>query len=63
MSKGSFEWDEVKDLANQEKHGLSFSEAQYAFADLNRVIAKDLDHSDEEEDFIVLVAWVKASLR
>jgi len=51
MSKASFEWDENKDLANQEKHGLSFSEAQYAFADPNRVIAKDLDHSDEEERF------------
>jgi uncharacterized DUF497 family protein len=38
-------------LANQEKHGLSFSEAQYAFADPNRVIAKDLSQSDEEERF------------
>ncbi len=51
MSKGSFEWDEAKDLANQEKHGLSFSEAQYAFADRNRVIAKDLSHSDEEQRY------------
>ena len=51
MSKGSFEWDETKNLANQEKHGLSFSEAQYAFADPNRVIAKDLGHCDEEERF------------
>ena len=49
MSKGSFEWDDVKDLANQAKHGLSFSEAQYAFADPNRVIAKDLGHGDEEK--------------
>ena len=51
MSKGSFEWDDAKDLANQAKHGLSFSEAQYAFADPNRVIAKDLGHGDEEERF------------
>ena len=51
MSKGSFEWDDAKDLANQAKHGLSFSDAQYAFADPNRIIAKDLDHSDEEDRF------------
>jgi len=41
MSKGSFEWDDAKDLANQAKHGLSFSEAQFAFADPDRVIARD----------------------
>ena len=51
MSKGSFEWDDAKDLANQAKHGLSFSEAQFAFADPGRVIARDLGHSDEEDRF------------
>lgn len=51
MSKSSFEWDESKDRANQSKHGLSFSEAQFAFADPNRVIAKDLSHSEEEQRF------------
>jgi uncharacterized DUF497 family protein len=51
MCKGSFEWDDVKDLANRVKHGLSFSEAQYAFADPNRIIAKDMEHSDEEGRF------------
>jgi hypothetical protein len=51
MSKGSFEWDGAKDLANQAKHGLSFSEAQFAFADPDRVIARDLGHSDEEDRF------------
>ena len=51
MSKGSFEWDDAKDLANQTKHGLSFSQAQYAFADPNRVIARDLEHSNKEERF------------
>ena len=51
MSKGSFEWDDAKDLANRAKHDVSFSEAQYAFADPNRIIAKDLDHSDEEDRF------------
>jgi len=51
MSKESFDWDTVKDLANQEKHRLSFAQAQFAFADPNRIIAKDLIHSDDEERF------------
>ena len=51
MSKGSFEWDDVKDLANQTKHSLSFSEAQFAFADPDRIIARDLGHSGEEDRF------------
>jgi uncharacterized DUF497 family protein len=51
MSKESFDWDVAKDLINQEKHDLSFAQAQYAFADPNRIIAKDLTHSNEEERF------------
>ncbi len=51
MSKGSFEWDDAKDLANQAKHGLSFSDSQFAFADPDRIIAKDLGHSEKEERF------------
>lgn len=51
MSKTRFEWDEAKDRANQSKHGLSFSEAQFAFADPRRVIAKDLAHSQKEQRF------------
>jgi len=49
MAKVSFEWDPSKDLANQAKHGISFSEAQYAFDDPRRVIAEDLVHSTELE--------------
>ena len=51
MSKESFDWDLEKDRANQEKHGLSFAQAQHAFADPNRVIAKDITHSDDEDRF------------
>ncbi|MGD8617795.1 MAG: BrnT family toxin [Gammaproteobacteria bacterium] len=51
MSKDSFDWDTEKDLANQAKHGVSFSEAQYAFADPNRVIAEDLSHSQSEKRY------------
>ncbi len=36
---------------NQGKHGFSFFRAQYAFADPQRVIAKDDAHSQTEERF------------
>ena len=32
MSDSTFEWDEHKDLANREKHGVSFFESQAAFS-------------------------------
>ena len=51
MSEPSFEWDESKNLSNRRKHGVSFSEAQYAFLDSNRVIAEDLDHSEKEKRY------------
>ena len=44
-----FEWDPQKNLSNQRKHEVSFEQAQYAFADPNRVIAEDLSHSTEVE--------------
>ena len=50
MSHG-FEWDENKNRENLEKHGVAFGDAQYAFADPQRVIAKDLTHSQEEERY------------
>lgn len=51
MWKATFVWDDKKDVANQQKHGVSFDEAQYAFADPHRVIAKDVKHSAEERRF------------
>lgn len=47
----SFEWDSAKDAENQLKHGVSFGEAQWAFVDPQRVIAKDVGHSRAEERF------------
>jgi uncharacterized DUF497 family protein len=51
MSMESFEWDPAKDLVNQAKHGVSFSEAQFAFSDPDRVIAEDLSHSQSERRY------------
>ena len=46
-----FDWDPAKDLVNQQKHGVVFAEAQFAFADLHRVIAEVLSHSGEERRY------------
>lgn len=51
MSKARFDWDVDKDAENQRKHGVSFSLAQHAFADLNRVIAEDLVHNKTEKRY------------
>ncbi|NCS87599.1 MAG: hypothetical protein AUK34_04920 [Ignavibacteria bacterium CG2_30_36_16] len=51
MKTVSFEWDEIKNKVNQKKHNISFEEAQYAFSDSNRIIAKDAEHSEIEERF------------
>lgn len=51
MSRTRFEWDADKDAENQEKHGVPFSLAQYAFADSCRVIAEDLAHSAAEKRY------------
>ena len=51
MNKVTFEWDERKNLLNQEKHNVSFEEAQFAFLDPRRIIAIDTDHSNGEERY------------
>lgn len=48
MTTAHFEWDSKKDHKNQQKHGVSFAVAQYAFADPNRIIAEDVNHSGDE---------------
>ena len=51
MEKVLFEWDEEKDKENQEKHNVSFSLAQQAFLDPQRVIVEDISHSTREDRF------------
>ena len=51
MGEARFEWDEEKDRDNQSKHDVSFSMAQRAFLDPQRVIVEDMNHSKEEERF------------
>ena len=51
MAEARFEWDLDKDRENQSKHGVSFGDAQLAFADSRRVIAEDLSHGSGEKRF------------
>jgi len=47
----TFEWDENKNKTNQKKHGISFEDAQLAFFDSRRIVARDLEHSQSEERY------------
>ena len=49
MIKYFFEWDDEKNIINQQRHKISFIDAQEAFYDENRIIAKDDAHSEKEE--------------
>jgi uncharacterized protein len=61
MSDLRFEWDERKNRANQQKHGVAFEEAESVFADEHALLISDPDHSDEEDRFILL--GLSSSLR
>jgi uncharacterized DUF497 family protein len=50
-----FEWDDAKDLGNQRKHGVSFSEAQRLFESEAQILEIfDAEHSDLEDRFIAV---------
>jgi uncharacterized DUF497 family protein len=57
VAEAQFEWDPEKDQENQQKHGVAFAQAQYAFVDPHRVIAEDLSHSSEERRYFC-IGWV-----
>lgn len=52
----TFGWDLRKNTANWKKHGISFEEAESAFADEQAILIGDPDHSDDEDRFILLGA-------
>jgi len=50
-----FEWDDEKDLSNQRKHGLSFSEAKKLFESGAQYLEIfDEKHSETEDRFIAI---------
>ena len=55
-----FDWDPNKELINIQKHGVTFKEAASAFLDENALEADDIDHSQEEDRF--LINWKKSQI-
>lgn len=49
-----FEWNDSKNRANQEKHGISFEEAQTVFLDEYALFMEDPEHSGTEDRFLLL---------
>jgi len=50
----TFVWDEQKNLANLQKHGVSFPEARTVFLDEHARLIADPDSSDTEDRFLLL---------
>ena len=47
-------WDPDKDAINIKKHGVSFAEAETVFDDVNALYKPDIEHSINEERFIII---------
>ncbi len=54
MAGIQFTWDERKNRLNQQKHGVSFIEAQTVFYDTMARLIDDPEHSMDEERVIML---------
>lgn len=51
----NFEWDDEKNLINQQKHGVSFEEARVLFeSTVDYLEIFDSEHSDFEDRFIAI---------
>jgi uncharacterized DUF497 family protein len=51
----NFEWDDEKNLINQQKHGVSFEEARELFESaVDYLEIFDSEHSDSEDRFIAI---------
>ena len=49
-----FEWDPGKESVNRRKHGVTFWEACYVFADEYMLTLYDKEHSENEERWITI---------
>jgi len=57
-----FEWDESKNKANFQKHGISFEEAESVFYDQYALLIADPDHSETEDRFLLMGLSAKLRL-
>ncbi len=48
-----FEWDPEKARLNEDNHGVSFFEAREAFHDDLSSTARDPDHSEDEDRYLI----------
>ena len=48
FKSASFEWDEQKDIANFQKHGIHFKTAAKVFMDPYKLIREDEEHLSEQ---------------
>ena len=49
-----FEWDKNKENSNIKKHGITFEQASYVFADEYALNKYDDEHSNEKDRWILL---------
>ena len=49
-----FEWDINKEKSNIQKHGITFEQASYVFADPFALNRYDYEHSESEERWVLL---------
>lgn len=57
-----FEWDEHKNKANIQKHGISFEMAIRVFLDNKRIEKLDLDHSTLNEERINIIGRAQGTM-
>jgi len=50
----NFDWDNNKNVININKHGISFKEAATVFSDINAVEIDDVEHSQDEDRFLII---------
>jgi uncharacterized DUF497 family protein len=50
----TFEWDPAKAANNLKKHRVSFAEASTVFEDDFSITVADLDHSPDEERYLII---------
>lgn len=49
-----FERDDEKAASNEAKHNVTFDEAETVFGDYFASVKPDIDHSDNEERFLII---------
>jgi uncharacterized protein len=54
-----FEWDINKETLNLKKHGVSFEQAAYVFADPYALSVFDENHSENEDRWVLLGKTIK----